>query len=64
MNYHITLSFCIRLFCFKGGSFPLTLENTPKIQKVRNDPLLDNKIFKRRAPIIIKDDFFEDLYFD
>ena len=35
-----------------------------KMQKVGNDPLLDNKIFKMRAFFLIKDDFFEDLYFD
>ena len=34
------------------------------MQKVRNDQFLGNKIFKRRALFLIKDDFFEDLYFD
>ena len=35
-----------------------------KMQKVQNDPLLDNAIFKRRALFLIKDDFFEDVYGD
>ena len=35
------------------------------MQKVRNDPLLDNKIFKKGGGhfFLIKDDFFEDVYF-
>ena len=40
------------------------MENTPKMQKVRNDPFLDNTIFKRRTLYLIKDDFFEDVFFD
>ena len=34
------------------------------MQKVQNDPVLGNKIFKRRAFFLIKDDFFEVLYYD
>ena len=34
------------------------------MQKVRNDPLLDNKVFKRGPFFLIKDGFFEDVYFD
>ena len=34
------------------------------MQEVRNDPLLDNKIFKTGLFFLIKDNFFEDVYFD
>ena len=34
------------------------------MQKVWNDPILGNTIFKMRALFLIKDDFFEDAYFD
>ena len=47
-----------RQFFINIGKYP------SKMQKVRNDPFLGNIIFKRRALFMIKDDFFEDLYFD
>ena len=35
------------------------------MQKVRNDPLLDNRMLKRMPFFfLIKDDFLEDVYFD
>ena len=47
-----------RQFFINIGKYP------SKMQKVRHGPFLGNKIFKRRALFLIKDDFFEDLYFD
>ena len=47
-----------RQFFINIGKYP------SKMQKVRNDKFSGNKIFKRRALFLIKDDFFEDLYFD
>ena len=45
--------------------FFINIEKYPsKMQKVRNDPFFGNKIFKKRALFPIRDDFFEDLYFD
>ena len=63
LPYHYSLFYELnfvsrRQFFTNIGKYP------SKMQKVRNDPFLDNKIFKRMALFLIKDDFFEDLYFD
>ena len=63
LPYHSSLFYKLdfvsrRQFFINIGKYP------SKMQKVRNDPFLGNKIFKRRALFLIKDDFFEDLYFD
>ena len=47
-----------RQFFINIGKYP------SKMQNVRNDLFLGNKIFKRRALFLIKDYFVEDLYFD
>ena len=63
LPYHSSLFYKLnfvsrRQFFINIGKYP------SKMQKRRNDPFLGNKIFKRRALFLIKDDFFEDLYFD
>ena len=61
LPYHS--SFSIILILFQEGSFFINIGKCPKtMQKVRNDPLLDNKIFKRRALLPYKDDLYYDKY--
>ena len=47
-----------RQFFINNGKYP------SKMQKVRNDPFLVTKSLKGEHFCLIKDDFFEDLYFD
>ena len=60
LQYHSSLFYKLNFVSIR--QFLINMKIPLKNAKSENDHLLDNKIFKRRALFLIKDDFFEDLY--